>query len=256
MPERVSTPGRLEILAISGLSEISPGEPLAELLCGAIRQSGLALEDGDVVVVAQRIVSKAEGQLVKLDQVEPSPAASSLAETLGKDPRHVEIILRESKRVVRMEAGLIITETRHGLICANAGVDTSNVPAGWVCLLPVDPDRSARCLQEEITSGTGKRVAVIISDTFGRPWREGLTNVAVGVAGLHPLLDYRGQQDQYGRSLVATVIAVADELAAAAELVMGKTARRPAAIIRHFVWLPHPGSGTDLIRPRERDLFR
>ena len=146
--------------------------------------------------------------------------------------------------------------THHGLVCANAGVDTSNVPPGWVSLLPLDPDGSARRLQEEIAQQTGRQVAVIISDTFGRPWREGLTNVAIGVAGFRPLLDYRGQLDEYGHTLSATVIATADELAAAAELVMGKTTRRPAAIIRHFSWLPQPGRAAELIRPPEKDLFR
>lgn len=250
------TPSRLEIFAIGGLPEITSGAPLGELLCHAIRQSGLAVQNGDVVVVAQKIVSKSEGRLVELRAVEPSPFARSLAGTLGKDPRHVEVILRESKRVVRMDSGRFIVETHHGLVCANAGVDTSNVPPGWVSLLPSDPDGSARRLQEEIAQQTGRQVAVIISDTFGRPWREGLTNVAIGVAGFRPLLDYRGQLDVYGQRLSATVIATADELAAAAELVMGKTTRRPAAIIRHFSWLPQPGRAAELIRPPEKDLFR
>ncbi|MBI4463898.1 MAG: coenzyme F420-0:L-glutamate ligase [Acidobacteria bacterium] len=250
------TSSRLEIIAVAGLPEITPGAPLAELLCRAIQESGCGLQDGDILVVAQKIVSKAEGRLVELSQVQPSPAAFSLAETLGKDPQHVEVILRESRRVVRMDAGRMIVETHHGLVCANAGVDTSNVPPGWVSLLPLDSDRSAARLQEEIAQRSGRRIAVIISDTFGRPWREGLTNVAIGVAGFQPLLDYRGVKDGFGHSLTATVIATADELAAAAELVMGKTAQRPAAIVRHFTWEPQPGQAAELIRPREKDLFR
>ena len=249
-------PDKLEIFALPGLPEISADAPLAELVCEAGSRIGLQFEDGDVLVVAQKAVSKAEGRLVELSRVEPSPFACSLAETLKRDPRHLEVILRESQRIVRMDAGLILVETHQGFICANAGVDTSNVPPGWVSLLPHDPDASARRLQEEMTRRTGATIAVIISDTFGRPWREGLTNVAIGVAGFEPSTDYRGQLDGHGNVLSATVIAAADELAAAAELVMGKTSRRPAAIIRHFCWEPGSGKATDLIRPREKDLFR
>ncbi len=257
-------PDKLEIFAISGLPEVASGDPLAALLSQAIEQNGPGLQDGDVLVVAQKVVSKAEGRMVELSRVEPSPNALSLAEKLGKDARQLEVILRESRRVVRMEGrkdepmngGVIIVETHQGLVCANAGVDASNVPEGWVSLLPADPDASARRLLEELGSATGKRLAVIISDTFGRPWREGLTNVAIGVAGFLPLLDYRGKQVRQGHSLAATVIATADELAAAAELVMGKTAGRPAAIVRNFPWTPGPGKAADLIRPKENDLFR
>jgi coenzyme F420-0:L-glutamate ligase/coenzyme F420-1:gamma-L-glutamate ligase len=246
----------LEILAIPGLPEIAPGDPLAELLCRAATRDGLGFADGDVLVVAQKIVSKAEGRLVELSAVEPSEFAVSLASGLGKDARQVEVVLRESRRIVRMDGGVMIVETHHGFVCANAGVDSSNVPAGCVSLLPADPDASARGLRQQILEKTGKQVAVLISDTFGRPWREGLTNVVIGVAGLPPLLDYRGQKDDQGHLLAATVIAAADELAAAAELVMGKTARRPAAIIRHYLWAAESGQATELIRPREKDLFR
>ncbi len=249
-------PDKLEIFAVSGLPEITSGDPLGALLLQAMEQNGPGLQDGDVLVVAQKVVSKAEGRMVELSRVEPSPNALSLAEKLGKDARHLEVILRESKRIVRMDGGVIIVETHQGLVCANAGVDTSNVPEGWVSLLPADPDASARRLLEELGSATGKRLAVIISDTFGRPWREGLTNVAIGVAGFQPLLDYRGKQDRQGNPLAATVIATADELAAAAELVMGKTAGRPAALVRNFPWAPGPGKAADLIRPKEKDLFR
>ena len=256
LPKRREVPDKLEIYAISGLPEICAGAPLAELLCEPVAGSGTKFEDGDVLVVAQKVVSKAEGRLVELRSVEPTSFACSLAQTHKKDPRHVEVILRESKRIVRMDAGLIVVETHHGFVCANAGVDTSNVPPGWVSLLPLDPDASARRLQEEITRRAGAAIAVIVSDTFGRPWREGLTNIAIGVAGFEPAIDYRGQADGHGNVLAATVIAAADELAAAAELVMGKVSRRPAAIIRHFRWEPAPGKATDLIRSREKDLFR
>jgi coenzyme F420-0:L-glutamate ligase/coenzyme F420-1:gamma-L-glutamate ligase len=254
-------PDKLEIHAISGIPELSPGAPLAELLCQAAARSGVPFLSGDVLVVAQKIVSKAEGRLVELSTVEPTPFACSLAATLRKDPRHVEVVLRESRRIVRMdsgasESGLIVVETHHGFVCANAGVDTSNVPHGWVSLLPRDPDASANRLREDIARIAAANIAVVISDTFGRPWREGLTNVAIGVSGFEPAIDYRGQADAHGNVLAATVVAAADELAAAAELVMGKVSRRPAALIRHFHWTPAAGKATDLIRPREKDLFR
>ncbi len=257
-------PDRIELFAVPGLGEIAPGDALGVALCNAVTQAGLAFEDGDVLVIAQKIVSKAEGRLVELASVIPSPFAVSLSESLdatpAKDPRAIEVVLRESRRIVRMDAGLIISETHQGYVCANAGVDSSNVPAGFLSLLPVDPDASAARLREEIRVHSGRDVAVIISDTFGRPWREGLTNVALGVAGLAPLQDYRGQKDEQGHTLSATVIATADELAAAAELLMGKTARRPAVVIRNFPALPGSGSatgtGADLVRPREKDLFR
>jgi len=254
-------PQKLEIHALCGLPELSSGAPLAELLCQAASNSGVPFTDGDVLVVAQKIVSKAEGRLVELATVEPTPFARSLALTLQKDPRLVEVVLQQSRRIVRMDSGptapgLIVVETHHGFVCANAGVDTSNVPAGWVAMLPCDPDASAHRLREKIAHHTGANVAVLISDTFGRPWREGLTNVAIGVAGFEPAIDYRGQSDPHGNVLAATVVAAADELAAAAELVMGKISRRPAAVIRHFCWTPAPGKATDLIRPREKDLFR
>jgi coenzyme F420-0:L-glutamate ligase / coenzyme F420-1:gamma-L-glutamate ligase len=260
MEKRTAAPQRLakklEIWAIDGLPEIAAGAPLTELLCQAMAKDDLAFADADILVVAQKIISKAEGRVVELKSITPSAYACSVAETYGRDPRQVEVVLRESRRIVRMDAGVIVVETNHGLVCANAGVDASNVPDGWVSLLPVDPDASARTLRDAIASRTGKHVAVIITDTFGRPWREGLTNVAIGVAGLSPLIDYRGQKDEQGHVLSASVIATADELASAAELVMGKTARRPAAIIRHFPFAAHEGKSADLIRPREKDLFR
>ena len=256
MGQQVSTPKQLEIFAVSGLPEIAAGAALGPLLCRAVSEQHGSFADGDVLVVAQKIISKAEGRLVDLSKVQPSSYACAVAQSFCKDARIVEIVLRESRRIVRMDAGVIVVETRHGLVCANAGVDSSNVPEGFVSLLPADPDASARRLRADLAHDTGRSIAVIISDTFGRPWREGLTNVAIGVAGLHPLLDYRGQRDEHGHMLTATVIAAADELASAAELVMGKTARRPAAIIRNYPWTPAEGAASELIRPRDKDLFR
>jgi len=226
------------------------------LLCGALAKHNLPIADRDILVVAQKIVSKAEGRMVELRSVTPSAYARSVAEDFGKDARQVEVVLRESRRIVRMDSGVMIVETHHGLVCANAGVDASNVPEGWLSLLPEDPDASAAALRDGIAEQSGKHVAVIISDTFGRPWREGLTNVAIGVAGFSPLHDYRGEKDQQGHVLSATVIATADEVAAAAELVMGKTARRPAAVIRNYPLGDRDGKAAELIRPREKDLFR
>ncbi|MBI4460293.1 MAG: coenzyme F420-0:L-glutamate ligase [Acidobacteria bacterium] len=247
---------KLEIFAISGLPEISTGDSLSELIWRAVLNGRLAFADGDVLVVAQKIVSKAEGRLVELSRVEPSLFARSAASSLDKDARQIEVILRESKRIVRMEGGVLIAETHHGLVCANAGVDASNVPPGWVSLLPQEPDASAERLRSELAEKSGKRLAVIVSDTFGRPWREGLTNLAIGLAGMKPLLDYRGERDGQGHLLTATVIAVGDELAAAAELVMGKASHRPVAVVRGFCWKAEMGTAAELIRPKERDLFR
>jgi coenzyme F420-0:L-glutamate ligase/coenzyme F420-1:gamma-L-glutamate ligase len=207
--------------------------------------------------VTHKIVSKAEGRLVDLRSVEPSAFAKGFAARYGRDPRQIEVVLRESRRVVRMERGLIIAETHHGFVCANAGVDASNVPGDdTVCLLPVDPDASAARLREALRARIESDLAVIISDSFGRPWREGITNVAIGVAGMEPLADYRGRRDPYGYPLEASILAVADELAAAAELVMGKTEGMPVAIIRNYPYKPGPGRALDLLMAPERDLFR
>jgi coenzyme F420-0:L-glutamate ligase/coenzyme F420-1:gamma-L-glutamate ligase len=207
--------------------------------------------------VAQKAVSKAEGRLVSLASVTPSPFAIAYAKTFNKDPRHVEVVLNESRRIVRMDRGVLIAETFHGLICANAGVDASNVAGEDVlCLLPVDPDASAAALVETIAERTGKRAAVNVTDTFGRPWREGQTNVAIGVAGMEPLRNYVGQTDQYGYELRVTLLCVADELASAAELVMGKIDRVPVAIVRGFDYAPADGSARTIVRAAERDLFR
>ncbi len=244
----------LEILPVEGIPEVRPGDDLPDLIA---RATGEDLRAGDIVVVTHKLVSKAEGQIVDLSAVEPSALAKGFAARYGRDPRQIEVVLRESRRIVRMDRGLIISETRHGFVCANAGVDASNVPGDdTVCLLPVDPDASAARLREALTARTGSERAVIVSDSFGRPWREGITNVAIGVAGMEPLADYRGQRDPYGYPLEASILAVADELAAAAELVMGKTEGIPAAVIRNYPYKPGPGKALDLLMGPERDLFR
>jgi coenzyme F420-0:L-glutamate ligase/coenzyme F420-1:gamma-L-glutamate ligase len=247
---------RLEILGLAGIPEVEPGADLAALVVAAAQAQALPLETGDILVLSQKAVSKAEGRLVRLEDVTPSGFAIQVGRSLKKDPRLVEVILRESRRIVRMDRGLLIAETRHGQICANAGVDQSNVQPGWVSLLPEDPDASARKLVERLCALAGVDVAVIIADTFGRPWREGLQNVAIGVAGLRPLKSYLGVADSYGYTLQATVLAVADELAAAAELVMGKLDRVPVAVIRGYAYTPCPGSSRELLRDPSLDLFR
>jgi coenzyme F420-0:L-glutamate ligase / coenzyme F420-1:gamma-L-glutamate ligase len=244
----------LEILPVEGIPEVRPGDDLPDLIA---RATGEDLRAGDILVVTHKIVSKAEGRLVDLRAVEPSALAKGFAARYGRDPRQIEVVLRESRRVVRMDRGLIIAETHHGFVCANAGVDASNVPGDdAVCLLPVDPDASAARLREALTARAGSDLAVIVSDSFGRPWREGITNVAIGVSGMEPLTDYRGQRDPYGYPLEASILAVADELAAAAELVMGKTEGIPAAIVRNYPYKPGRGRALDLLMAPERDLFR
>jgi coenzyme F420-0:L-glutamate ligase / coenzyme F420-1:gamma-L-glutamate ligase len=242
------------------MPDVAAGADIGALIAAAIAGAGHTVEPGDVVVVAQKIVSKAEGAAVRLDEVTPTPGATAWAAEHGKDPRLVEVVLRESKRIVRMEHGILIAETHHGFVCANAGVDASNVLPGYVTVLPRDPDGSAARIRAALTppfwNHASDHVGVIISDTFGRPWREGVVNVALGVAGLRPLLDYRGCRDTYGRELTSTVIAIADEIAAAAELVMRKTARLPVAIVRGASeWLGE-GAGAQLLRESSRDLFR
>jgi coenzyme F420-0:L-glutamate ligase/coenzyme F420-1:gamma-L-glutamate ligase len=245
---------RLEVLPVEGIPEVRPGDDLAGLVARAVGEN---LRRGDVLVVTHKIVSKAEGRLVDLRAVEPSALAKGFAARYGRDPRQIEVVLGESRRLVRMERGLIIAETHQGFVCANAGVDASNVPGDdMVCLLPVDPDASAARLRDALADRTGSDLAVIVSDSFGRAWREGITDVAIGVAGMEPLADYRGETDPHGFPLAASILAVADELAAAAELVMGKTARIPVAIIRGYPYEPAAGTGRALIMPAERDLFR
>ena len=238
------------------MPEVSSGDDVATLIADAARSADLNLINRDVVVIAQKIVSKAEGRVVQLDSVDLSTRAREWAEAWDKDARVVEVVLRESKRIVRMERGVLISETEHGFICANAGVDTSNVAEGTVALLPRDPDESARDIRAALEKHFGVALAVIVSDTFGRPWREGLVNVALGVSGIAPLVDYRGEKDSHGRPLKVTVMAIADELASAAELVMRKSAGIPVAIIRGFDFDSREGTARELIRAPEFDLFR
>jgi coenzyme F420-0:L-glutamate ligase / coenzyme F420-1:gamma-L-glutamate ligase len=252
---RVTHPS-IQIIPLAGLPEIAPGDDLSRLIAEAVKKQDLCIGEGDLFVVAHKIVSKAEGRIVRLASIQPSQRAEEWAAEYQKDARVIELVLSEASRIVRMERGVIVAETRHGFVCANAGVDVSNAPEGTAILLPDDADRSARALQTRLEQNFGVHVAVIISDSFGRPWREGLVNVALGVAGIAPLADYRGERDAGGRTLQATVIARADELAAAAELVMGKTDRVPVAIVRGVASGEESGSGRDLIRPAATDIFR
>ncbi len=249
-------PRRYEVVGIEGLPEIHRGDDLAGLVVQAARVQETPLEAGDLLVVSQKIVSKTEGRIVTLASVVPSREAAEIAEEIGRDPRLVEVILRESRRVVRKAPGVLIVETHHGWICANAGVDQSNVDAETACLLPEDSDRSARQLRERLRGLTGHDLGIIIADTFGRPWREGLTNVAIGVAGLEPIKSYLGEKDPAGYVLQATILAVADELASAAEPVMGKLDRIPVVIIRGLDWPRGETGSRALIRDPARDLFR
>jgi coenzyme F420-0:L-glutamate ligase/coenzyme F420-1:gamma-L-glutamate ligase len=249
-------PTDLHVFAVPGLPDVTPDADLAALIAGAIAGSGRDAAAGDVVVVAQKIVSKAEGAVVRLADVVPSPRATQWAGEYGKDPRVIEVIFAEARRIVRMERGILIAETHHGFVCANAGVDASNVTPGFVTVLPRDPDASAERLRRALTERCNCPVAVIVSDTFGRPWREGAVNVALGVAGLRPLVDYRGCLDPYGRRLESSITALADELAGAAEIVMRKTARTPVAIVRGAGEWCGDGSGRELVRDAGRDLFR
>ena len=244
----------VSVIPLEGLPELEPEDDLGLLLHGAATAVG-GLEDGDVVVVAQKAVSKVEGRVVSLDDVQPSTRAVELAGPDG-DPRHVEVVLRESARVVRSRPPLVIAETRHGFVCASAGVDASNTPGvDLLVLLPLDPDESARRLRARLGELSGADVGVIVSDSFGRAWRQGTTDVALGAAGIAPIRDLRGTSDARGRELTTTQIAVADELAGAAELVMGKARGVPAAIVRG-VDVRGDGSASELLMPRERDLFR
>jgi len=247
----------LRIVGIAGMPEVTPGDDLAALILDAADRQGIEIATGDVLVVTQKVVSKAEGRLVRLDSITPSEFACRVAADTGKDARHVEVVLGESRRIVRMDRGVLITETRHGFVCANAGVDASNTGApGLLALLPEDPDGSAENLRRAVEERTGARVAVVMSDTFGRPWREGTDQVAIGLAGLLPLKDYSGQKDAYGYELRVTQVAVADELAGAAELVMGKLERIPVAVVKGYVFEAGVATAGDLIRDREKDLFR
>ncbi len=247
---------KLEVFPLAGVPEVEEGADLAGLLLRAAKRSGVTFRGRDVVVVKQKIVSKAEGRLVRLGDVRPGPAALKLAASQRKDPSLVELILREAKRVVRAENGIIITETRHGFVCANSGVDRSNVREGYAVLLPVDPDGSARRIRRKLEAATGRRLAVIVTDTFGRPWRKGQTDVAIGCSGIAPLYSYRGRTDTFGYELRVTEPAVIDELAGAAELVTGKLTGIPAAVVRGAVYDTGEVGAHKIVIERERDLFR
>jgi coenzyme F420-0:L-glutamate ligase/coenzyme F420-1:gamma-L-glutamate ligase len=247
---------QLELFRIPGIPEIRRGDDLAKRVVAAARRAGIPFQEGDILVFAQKIVSKAEGAVIRLTAVKQSPQAISLAAHLNKDPRAIQVALNESRRIVRSDH-VLITETHHGFVCANAGVDHSNVPGDdVVTLLPRNPDRSAKKLAAGLRKHSGMRVAVIISDTFGRPWRLGLTNVAIGAAGLPVLLDLRGTRDRHGKPLTATIVAVADELAAAAGLLMEKSKGTPVVLIRGYRYKPRLEKAARIIRPAAEDLFR
>ncbi len=250
-------PAGIQILPLRGAPEAQPGADLAAMALEAAATSAVSLRAGDILVVTQKVVSKAEGLLIDLKTIEPSDIALRYAQQWGRDPRQVEVVLRESARIVRMDRGLIIAQTRHGFVCANAGVDASNVPGeDVVCLLPRDPDGSAARLRAELARRTGLELAVIISDSFGRPWRQGIVNVALGVAGMAPLADYRGQPDDFGRVMNSSVLAVADEIASAAELATGKVDRTPFVVVRGYPYQRADGSGAQILMRSADDLFR
>jgi coenzyme F420-0:L-glutamate ligase / coenzyme F420-1:gamma-L-glutamate ligase len=248
----------IRVLGVDGIPEAKAGNDPAALVIAGLELSNIDVQDGDIIVVTHKLVSKSEDRLVNLDDVSPSAFAERLALRYEKDPRQVEVVLRESTRIVRMDRGIIIAETPHGFVCANAGVDASNAPqSGHVVLLPLDPDATAQTIRQAVQQHWDVQVAVIITDSFGRPWRSGIVNIAIGVAGMSPFSDYRGQYDEHGYELRATVLAVADELASAAELVMGKLDRRPVAVIRGYDYIPSEhASGQDLVMDPEKDLFR
>jgi coenzyme F420-0:L-glutamate ligase/coenzyme F420-1:gamma-L-glutamate ligase len=256
-----SPTGRVAVLALEGIPEIRPGSDLGAVIVAALSGTGgaLPLRDDDVLVVTQKIVSKVEGAIVDLRSIEPRPEAIAFAERWDRDARQVEVVLREARRVVRMANGVVITETAHGFVCANGGIDASNVgpeSGQIVTLLPVDPDASARLIRESVRETFGVDVPVVVSDSFGRPWRWGIVDVAIGVSGLHPLEDLRGEPDHDGRVMRSTVRAVADELASAAELALGKVAGRPVALVRGASFPRGEGSIREALMPASTDLFR
>lgn len=251
----------LTLTALPGIPEIAPGANLGAVLAEAVERAGCTFEAGDVLVVAQKIVSKAEGRAVLLSEVAPTGRAVELARDVEKDPRLVELMLRESKEVLRAKPGVLIVEHRLGFVMASAGIDQSNVPGAEegeaALLLPVDPDASARRLRDQLKAASGVEVAVVINDSFGRAWRNGVTGIAIGVAGIAPLVDLRGLPDREGRPLRVTQVAVADELAAAASLLMGQADEGyPAVLVRGFPYEAREGGIAELIRPRGEDLFR
>jgi coenzyme F420-0:L-glutamate ligase/coenzyme F420-1:gamma-L-glutamate ligase len=246
----------MKIAPVNGIKRIEPGDRLGEIIAEALRKIGFQLMDDDVIVVTQKVVSKSEGRLVRLDLVKPTKKAKDLATELGRDPKIVELALSESTRIVRKGHGVLITETRHGFVCANSGVDLSNVEEGYASLLPLDPDASARRIRESLEKATGKRLAVIVTDTFGRPWREGQVDVAIGCSGIAPTMMLAGKKDPYGYLLNVTQPAVVDELAAAAELVMDKLSLVPVAIARGVKYRRGESGARSMVRKRNLDLFR
>ena len=247
----------IQIIGLEGIPLIKKGDDIGAIILNAAQKQGMKLEEGDILVVTQKVVSKSEGRIIDLNQIVPSPFALRIAKRTGRDPRHVEVILRESKRIVKMQDQHLIVETRHGFVCANGGVDKSNIEGEeCVSVLPVGPDESARRIRAAIQRLSGVDVAVIISDTFGRPWRIGHVNVAIGVSGMKPIIDYRGLRDMFNYVLTVTVMAVADEIASAAELVMNKSDGVPVAIVKGYPYRKEEGKGIELIRPAELDLFR
>ena len=248
---------RLELIGVEGIGEVRAGDSIGEIICAACARQKIELAEHDVLVIAQKIVSKAEGRMAHLAEVTASARAKELAAELDKEPELVEVILAESRSVIRTGGRALIVETHHGFVCANAGVDQSNVGLRQVALLPKDPDRSAREIRAVIAQRTGKKPAVIISDSFGRAWRLGTVDVAIGVAGMSPVKDERGLEDRYGYRLKAAVAAIADEFAAAAELVMGKRDGVPVVIVRGYdIETKEDGSARELLRPEAEDLFR
>jgi coenzyme F420-0:L-glutamate ligase/coenzyme F420-1:gamma-L-glutamate ligase len=247
----------LTLTAIEGIPLVKKGDNLAGLIASALDKKSLKLERGDIVVVCQKIISKAEGRLVDLNDVKPSQLAINFANRYEKDPRAVEVVLRQTSRIVRMDRGVLIVETGPGWVCANAGVDESNSMAdNLAILLPEDPDRSASAIRSELMRKYGVEIAVLVTDTFGRPWRDGLTEICLGIAGMNPILDLRGTTDLGGRELHHTVVAIADEIASAAGLLMEKASAVPAVVARGYKYEPFEGSAKILIRPAEADLFR
>ncbi len=252
-----SNSNEIRVMPIPLSDEIQPKDSVPDKLLQSMRQRKIAFEPGDILVIKHKIISKAEGQIVDLETIHPSSKSRSWAKKYNLDARVIELALRESKSVIRRKNGVLITETRHGFICANSGVDVSNVDGGkHALLLPADPDHSARKLHREIKKRTGLVIPVLITDTFGRPWREGLVDFCIGIADMKPLRDDRGQRDPHGYKLQASVEAIADELACAAGLVCGKLNRTPACIIRGFQYQPGTGHTRELLRPASSDLFR
>ena len=241
----------MQILPVHIEKEITPDDNLSKIIINSTD-----IDDGDILVIAQKVISKQEGRIVELSSVKPSLLSEGISSQYNKDPRIIELILSESKRIVRMKSGLIIVETNHGFICANAGIDESNVADGFATLLPLNSDKSAKLIRNKILDETGKNIAIIIADTFGRPFRMGQTNCAIGISGLNPILDYSGTLDSFDRILRVTAIAIADELSAAAELVMEKTKKSPVVIIRNYSYDLMDKSIDDLIRPENEDLFK